>query len=81
MKEYLLKGVILAGRPYHIDPEIPHGIPELITGLGYAVFTKDSVSYLGKLERPLRIIDQWSYHNRLLKAAQFSSTQSNLEYV
>lgn len=74
-------GIVLAGRPYHLDPEINHGIPEMINGLGMAVLTEDSVAHLGKIERPLRIIDQWVYHNRLYRAAQFVSEMPNLELV
>ncbi len=74
-------GIVLAGRPYHLDPEINHGIPELINGLGLAVFTEDSVAHLGNIERPLRIIDQWTYHNRLYRAASFVSEMPNLELV
>ena len=74
-------GIVLAGRPYHLDPEINHGIPEMINGLGLAVFTEDSVAHLGQIERPLRIIDQWVYHNRLYRAAQFVSGMPNLELV
>ena len=74
-------GIVLAGRPYHLDPEINHGIPELINGLGLAVFTEDSVAHLGAIERPLRIIDQWVYHNRLYRAAQFVSEMPSLELV
>ena len=74
-------GVVLAGRPYHLDPEINHGIPEMINGLGLAVLSEDSVAHLGKIERPLRIIDQWVYHNRLYRAAQFVSEMPNLELV
>ncbi len=74
-------GIVLAGRPYHLDPEINHGIPEMIHGLGLAVLTEDSVAHLGKIERPLRIIDQWVYHNRLYRAAQFVSEMPNLELV
>lgn len=74
-------GIVLAGRPYHLDPEINHGIPEMINGLGLAVLTEDSVAHLGKIERPLRIIDQWVYHNRLYRAAQFVSEMPNLELV
>ncbi len=76
-----LKGVVLAGRPYHVDPEIHHGIPELLTGLGLAVLTEDSVAHLGEVERPLRIVDQWTYHNRLYRAAQFVSSRKDLELV
>ena len=74
-------GIVLAGRPYHLDPEINHGIPEMINGLGLAVLTEDSVAHLGKIERPLRIIDQWVYHNRLYRAAQFVSEMPSLELV
>lgn len=74
-------GIVLAGRPYHLDPEINHGIPELISGLGLAVFTEDSVAHLGSIERPLRIVDQWTYHNRLYRAAAFVSQMPNLELV
>ncbi len=74
-------GVVLAGRPYHLDPEINHGIPEMINGLGLAVFTEDSVAHLGKIERPLRIVDQWTYHNRLYRAAAFVNEMPNLELV
>ena len=52
------RGIVLAGRPYHIDPEIHHGIPDLINSYGIAVLTEDSVSHLAKVERPLRINDQ-----------------------
>ena len=74
-------GIVLAGRPYHLDPEINHGIPEMINGLGMAVFTEDSVAHLGSIERPLRIIDQWSYHNRLYRAGAFVSEMANMELV
>lgn len=74
-------GIVLSGRPYHLDPEINHGIPEMINGLGLAVLTEDSVAHLGKIERPLRIIDQWTYHNRLYRAAQFVSEMPTLELV
>jgi predicted CoA-substrate-specific enzyme activase len=74
-------GIVLAGRPYHLDPEINHGIPELINGLGLAVFTEDSVAHFGSIERPLRIIDQWVYHNRLYRAASFAAGMPDLELV
>ncbi|MGN0414416.1 MAG: acyl-CoA dehydratase activase-related protein [Agathobacter sp.] len=75
------KGIVLAGRPYHVDPEINHGIPELITSYGVAVLTEDSVSHLGKAERPLIVSDQWMYHSRLYAAASFVRTVDNLELV
>ncbi len=59
------RGIVLAGRPYHVDPEINHGIPELITSYGFAVLTEDAVSHLGQVDRPLIVTDQWMYHSRL----------------
>ncbi|MGI5172902.1 2-hydroxyacyl-CoA dehydratase [Treponema sp. OMZ 840] len=73
--------IVLAGRPYHLDPEINHGIPELITGLGLGVLTEDSIAHLGSIERPLRVVDQWTYHNRLYRAASFAAGMPNLELV
>jgi predicted CoA-substrate-specific enzyme activase len=81
LKETGRKGVVLAGRPYHIDPEINHGIPNLITEFGMAVLTEDSVDHLGIIERPLRVVDQWVYHSRLYAAASFVAKQSNIELV
>ena len=75
------KGIVLAGRPYHIDPEINHGIPELINSFGVAVLTEDSVSHLGNVDRPTIVVDQWMYHSRLYAAASFVRTQPNLELI
>ena len=61
-------GIVLAGRPYHNDPEINHAIPELLTSFGLAVLTEDSIAHLGTLERPIRLVDQWMYHTRLYAA-------------
>ena len=71
IKENNKRGIVLAGRPYHIDPEINHGLPELITGYGIAVLTEDSVAHLGNVERPLIVMDQWAYHSRLYAAASY----------
>lgn len=81
LKETGKRGVVLAGRPYHIDPEINHGIPNIITSLGMAVLTEDSVAHLGDIERPLRVVDQWVYHTRLYAAASFVVTQKNIELI
>ena len=81
LQEHHMKGIVLAGRPYHTDGEINHGIPELITSYGIAVLTEDSVSHLGQPERPLIVSDQWMYHSRLYAAAQFVKTQPNLELI
>lgn len=75
------RGIVLAGRPYHIDPEINHGIPEMINSFGVAVLTEDSVSHLGKVDRPTLVVDQWMFHSRLYAAASFVRTQPNLELV
>ena len=75
------KGIVLAGRPYHIDPEINHGIPELINSFGVAVLTEDAVSHLGDIDRPTIVVDQWMYHSRLYAAASFVRTQPNLELI
>ncbi|MDR2872927.1 MAG: 2-hydroxyacyl-CoA dehydratase, partial [Xanthomonadaceae bacterium] len=75
------RGIVLAGRPYHIDPEIHHGIPEIITSLGLAVLTEDSVAHLGQLDQTLRIVDQWTYHARLYRAATFAARSQNLDVI
>ncbi|KZL92744.1 2-hydroxyacyl-CoA dehydratase [Clostridium magnum] len=75
------KGIVLSGRPYHLDPEINHGIDKLITSFGFAVLTEDSISHLSKIERPLRVVDQWVYHSRLYSAASFVASHDNLELI
>ena len=74
-------GIVLAGRPYHIDPEINHGIPELITSYGIAVLTEDSISHLANVERPLIVMDQWMYHSRLYRAANYVKTRDDLDLI
>ena len=80
MRAHGVRGIVLAGRPYHLDPEINHGIPEVINGLGMGVLTEDSVCD-GRLERPLRVRDQWSYHSRLYEAAARVGDEPDLEMV
>ncbi len=75
------RGIVLAGRPYHIDPEIHHGIPDLINSYGLAVLSEDSVSHLNPVERPLRVNDQWMYHSRLYAAANFVKTRDDLDLI
>ena len=75
------QGIVLAGRPYHTDPEINHGIPELIVSYGIAVLTEDSVSHLAHAEHPLLVLDQWMYHSRLYRAANYVKTSDNLNLV
>ena len=75
------RGIVLAGRPYHVDPEINHGIPELINSYGIAVLTEDSVSHLHEVERPLLVMDQWMYHSRLYAAANYVKTREDLDVI
>jgi len=75
------RGIVLAGRPYHVDPEINHGIPELINSYGIAVLTEDSISHLSRVERPLIVMDQWMYHSRLYAAANYVKTTENLDLI
>lgn len=74
-------GIVLAGRPYHIDPEINHGIPEMIASYGLCVFTEDSLPIDFTPERPLRVVDQWVYHSRLYSAAEFVRARNDLELI
>ncbi|MGN0494434.1 MAG: acyl-CoA dehydratase activase-related protein, partial [Acutalibacteraceae bacterium] len=75
------RGIVLAGRPYHIDPEINHGIPELIASYGLTVFTEDSLPVKQNTDRCLRVVDQWVYHSRLYSAAEFVRERDDLELI
>ena len=75
------RGIVLAGRPYHVDPEINHGLPEMIAGYGFAVLTEDSVAHMESVVRPIRVVDQWSYHTRLYAAAHAVGRHPCLELV
>lgn len=81
IEEHHIHGIVLAGRPYHIDPEINHGIPELINSYGIAVLSEDSISHLGKIDRPLIVSDQWMYHSRLYAAAAYIRTRDDLDII
>ena len=83
LAEHGVKGIVLAGRPYHVDPEVNHGIPSLVNGLGMAVFTEDSVidAESPLLERPIRVRDQWAYHTRLYEAAARVAREPALHLV
>ena len=81
IKEKNLQGIILAGRPYHLDPEINHGIDKMINSFGMVVLTEDSVCHLADLIRPIRVLDQWMYHSRLYKAAEVAGDHEELELV
>ena len=81
MQKHNLKGIVLAGRPYHTDPEVNHGIDTLITGLGLCVLTEDSIADMATLKYRLRVGNQWVYHARLYAAADFVGKQKDLELV
>ncbi len=74
-------GIVIVGRPYHIDPEINHGIPELIASYGLDVFSEDSLPVNFEPTRPLRANDQWTYHSRLYSAAEFVGKRDDLEII
>ena len=73
-------GIILAAHPYHVDPEVHHGIPEYIHGLGLAVLTEDSVAHLAPAAL-LRVVNQWTFHARLYRAASLAAQRSDLALV
>lgn len=75
------KGIVLAGRPYHIDPEINHGIPKLITNYNIAVLSEDAIAHLEDVPRPLRVVDQWMFHTRLYNVAAYTASRKDLEMV
>ncbi len=81
MNQNNVKGIVLAGRPYHVDPEVNHGIDTLITSLGLCVLTEDSICNQTEVKRPIRVVDQWVFHARLYAAADFVGKHDNLELV
>jgi len=72
--------IVVAGRPYHIDKEVNHGIDKLMSTLDLAVITEDAVSHLGKLPK-LGVLNQWTYHSRLYKSAQYVTTQPDMQLI
>lgn len=81
LKETGTRGIVLSGRPYHIDPEIHHGMSDLITGYGLAVLTEDSIAHLAHPEKDMRVVNQWAYHSRLYRAAHVVAATEELELV
>lgn len=72
--------IILAGRPYHVDPEVNHGVDTLITRAGAAVVSEDAVS--DRVEPfPTTVLNQWTYHSRLYAAAKYCSSQKDCDLV
>ena len=74
-------GVVLCGRPYHCDKEIHHGIPNIINSFGIAVLTGDAVASISSLDEELRVVDQWTYHSRLYRAAAYVGKSNCLELI
>ncbi len=81
IEEHDAHGIVIAGRPYHNDPEINHAIPELVNSFGFAVLTEDSVAHKMEPERPIRVVDQWMYHSRLYRAARFVAARNDLDLI
>ncbi len=81
LEENDARGIVLSGRPYHVDPEINHGIDTLITSLGLCVLSEDSVANLAEPKRPLRVVDQWMFHSRLYATADFVGKNDRLELI
>jgi len=74
-------GIVLCGKPYHVDPEINHGIADMINSFGMAVLTEDSISHLAQLRSKLRVVDQWVYNSRLYRAASLVAHEPSLDLV
>ena len=82
IKDNNLRGIVLAGRPYHVDPEVNHGIDTLITSLGLCVLSEDSILNPEKgVSQRLRVVDQWTFHSRLYAAAEYVGKHDFLELV
>ena len=79
-REHGKRIMILAGRPYHIDPEIGHGIDKLAVSLGFVVVSEDSVCHLTE-RQPVHVLNQWTYHARLYRAARYATEHSDTELV
>ena len=72
--------IVLSGRPYHIDPEINHGIDGMIATFGQVVVTEDAVAHLAE-HKPVHVLNQWTYHSRLYNAARYVTTQPDMQLV
>ncbi|MBR1396116.1 MAG: 2-hydroxyacyl-CoA dehydratase [Selenomonadaceae bacterium] len=73
--------ILLVGRPYHIDPEINHGIPEMIQSYNLPIISEDAIYHLPVKSPKLSVVNQWSYHSRLYHAAQFACENPNLTLI
>ncbi len=80
-RELGVKVIVLAGRPYHIDPEISHGIDKQITSYNMAVISEEILVQKIEKDPNLRVINQWSYHSRLYKAATYIGSQGDIDII
>ena len=72
--------MVVAGRPYHMDPEINHGINDLVTGFRFVLITEDSVAW--KMDKqPRTVLNQWTFHARMYNAARYVCTQEDMELI
>lgn len=81
LRKHHKKGIVLCGKPYHVDPEINHGIPEIINFYDLAILTEDSISHLEPLKYHLRVVDQWVYNSRLYRAASLVAKEPCLDMI
>ncbi len=81
IEEHDGRGIVLAGRPYHLDPGVNHGIPEMIHGYGFAILTEDSVASIKSRDLVLRTTNQWIYHSRMYEAAKFVAGREDLDLI
>ncbi|MEG1857978.1 MAG: acyl-CoA dehydratase activase-related protein, partial [Pseudoflavonifractor sp.] len=72
--------LVVAGRPYHIDPEINHGINDLITSFGFVLLTEDAIAYLEDYE-PRKVLNQWTFQTRMYQAARYVCTQPDMQLI
>ena len=70
--------IVLAGHPYHIDPEVHHGIADFIASLGIAVISEDALAYDQEDPKEIRVVNQWAYHSRLYRAGSFAINHPSL---
>ena len=79
-REHGCKIIVLAGRPYHIDPEINHGLDKMLSSFNLVIVTEDSVAHLGHAGK-VHVLNQWTYHSRLYNAAKYVTTQPDMELI
>ncbi|WP_317854419.1 acyl-CoA dehydratase activase [Chakrabartyella piscis] len=75
------KIIVLAGRPYHLDPKVNHGIDQLMSSYQVAIVTEDSICHLVKEKYHANVLNQWTYHARLYDAAKYITTQRDMQLV